>query len=169
VPHSDLVETHRTAVERWLGVWSVPELAQETTVEWSSRMTSSLGRSHPRTGVVRVAAYLQKAETALVEEVLCHELAHVAAYAIHGERLRTPHGPEWKQLMRAVGYEPRARLRIPDGLAPKRKRRRSYAYVHWCLFCKMPRIARRVMRRWRCASCRHNGLDGELHIVRVKP
>lgn len=166
----ELVDTHRTSVNKWVALWGVPELADDTTIEWSGRMTSSLGRSHPRTRLVRIAAYLKRAEPALVEEVLCHEMAHVAAYAIHGENLRRPHGPEWKELMVAAGYPPKVRMEVPPGLAPKRTRRRSrFVYLHLCRWCKMSRLARRAMRRWRCARCRNNGFDGKLEIARVGP
>jgi predicted SprT family Zn-dependent metalloprotease len=47
--------------------------------------------------------------------VLCHELAHLAARERHGDRIR-PHGPEWKALMRAAGYEPKTRLPLPKSL-----------------------------------------------------
>jgi predicted SprT family Zn-dependent metalloprotease len=39
----------------------------------------------------------------ILEEVLCHELAHVAVYRLHGRSVR-PHGPEWKRLVRQVGF-----------------------------------------------------------------
>ena len=60
-------------------------------------MTRSLGVCYPRRGTVRLAAYLQTAERPLVEEVLCHEMAHLAARELHGDRVR-PHGREWKTL-----------------------------------------------------------------------
>ncbi len=130
-------------------------------------MTSSLGRSHPQTRLVRVAAYLKQADPALVEEVLCHEMAHVAAYAIHGGRIRRPHGPEWRQLMQTAGYPPKVRMAVPPGLAPPKRKRTRRAYLHLCLLCKMTRLAGRAMRRWRCARCRRNGFDGKLRIAKL--
>ena len=80
---------------RWLHLWNTPELATRTTIEWSPRMTRSLGRCYPERRLIRLAAFLREADSALLEEVLCHELAHLAARELHGRNIR-PHGPEWK-------------------------------------------------------------------------
>ncbi len=70
--------------------------------------------------------------------------------------------------MRIAGYEPRARL--PAGTLPqpsrKRRRRQRYLYIHRCPVCQAEQIARRAVRRWRCAACVEAGLDGELEIWR---
>jgi hypothetical protein len=55
----------------------------------------------------------------LLEEVLCHELAHVAVYRLHGRAVR-PHGPEWKGLVAAAGFKPRARFERAEGRFPTR-------------------------------------------------
>jgi len=41
-----------------------------------------------------LAAHLENGIGDPLEEVLCHELAHVAVYRLHGRAART-HGPEW--------------------------------------------------------------------------
>ena len=45
-------------------------------------------------------------------------------------------------------------------------RRRRYLYIHRCPVCQAEQIARRAVRRWRCAACVEAGLDGELEIWR---
>ena len=127
-------------------------------------MTRSLGVCYPRRGTVRLAAYLQKAERPFVEEVLCHEMAHLAARELYGDRIR-PHGREWKRLMEAAGYVPRTRLAVPAGLRqmPKRKRRRSFMlYFHRCQVCQLIRGTRGPIVRGGCRACGH----GVLTLIR---
>ncbi len=130
-------------------------------------MTRSLGRCYPTRGLIRISEHLLEAPRSILEEALCHELAHVAVHEMNGKRCR-PHGPEWKDLMRIAGYEPRARL--PAGTLPrpsrKRRQRQRYLYIHRCPVCQAEQIARRAVRRWRCAACVEAGLEGELEIWR---
>ncbi len=104
-----------TSADRWLHLWSTPDLATRTTIEWSPRLTRSLGRCYPERRLIRLAAFLEESENALLEEVLCHELAHLAARELHGRHIR-PHGSEWKALMRAAGFEPKTRLPAPEAV-----------------------------------------------------
>ena len=104
-----------TSANRWLHLWSTPDLATRTTIEWSPRLTRSLGRCYPERRLIRLAAFLEESENALLEEVLCHELAHLAARELHGRHIR-PHGSEWKALMRAAGFEPKTRLPAPEAV-----------------------------------------------------
>lgn len=162
------------SLDQWLDAWKTPELTQRATIEWSPRLTRSLGRCYPQRHLIRIASYLEFAEPALLpallEEVLCHELAHLAAREHHGDRIR-PHGPEWKALMRAAGYEPKTRLPLPKSLtkaaSPKRSRH-DWHYIHRCPVCQRTHVARRSMRRWRCRACVDAGLDGILTITRRK-
>lgn len=65
-----------TAADRWLNLWNTPDLTTRTTIEWSPRLTRSLGRCYPERRLIRLAAFLDEAEKALLEEVLSHELAY---------------------------------------------------------------------------------------------
>jgi len=160
------------SVRQWLQLWNTPSLAARTTIEWSPRLTRSLGRCYPERRLIRLAGFLNngldEGETALLEEVLCHELAHLAARELHGRNIR-PHGPEWKSLMRDAGYEPKTRLPAPaNAPKPKRtpRRRQRYLYLHRCPVCHLSKTAKRAVRRWRCAACLDAGLDGTLDITR---
>ncbi len=73
-----------SSAHRWLHLWHTPDLATRTTIEWSPRLTRSLGRCYPERRLIRLAAFLEESENALLEEVLCHELAHLAACELHG-------------------------------------------------------------------------------------
>ncbi|MSR70156.1 MAG: hypothetical protein EXS17_07415 [Phycisphaerales bacterium] len=90
----------------WCELWSVPTLADEVTVAVSRRLTSSLGRANYRHQRVTLQhTLLHPMAAALLREVLCHELAHLAAYRLHGTKIR-PHGREWKALLIAAQYPP---------------------------------------------------------------
>ena len=58
--------------------------------------------------VVRLSAELAAAPVAVLLEVLCHEIAHLAVRDLHGRC--QPHGPEWAALVRAAGFKPRRRI-----------------------------------------------------------
>jgi SprT protein len=163
----ELTAETRTSLHLWLHTWDTPDLATQTRIELSPRLTRSLGRCYPDRRLIRIASHVAQSTNGLLHEVLCHELAHLAARELHGPRIR-PHGPEWKALMRAAGYDPKTKLPSPDG-APRRRGRRSryvYLYVHRCPVCQLSRTAKRVVRRWRCAACVDAGLPGELVITR---
>ena len=127
----------------------------------------SLGRCEPAKGEIRIARWLWEEAPELLPEVLCHELAHVAVFELYG-RGPKPHGPEWKELVRRAGYEPRLRLavageadaRIPRSLRPASRP----LYEHRCPVCHRSRLARKRVTRWRCRECVEAGLDGRLEI-----
>ena len=150
----------------WARAWDVPDLPERVQIRESRRMRVSLGRCVAERGEIRIASFVLAAPAALLEEVLCHELAHVAVALRHG-RWR-PHGPEWKELMRRAGREPRAR--IPAGEVDRllaRAPRRRILWEHRCPLCHASRLAGRPVRNWRCARCRAAGLTGRLVITRL--
>jgi predicted SprT family Zn-dependent metalloprotease len=163
-----LTDDTNTTLHRWLRTWNTPDLATKTRIELSPRLTRSLGRCYPERRLIRIAAYVAQSKNGLLHEVLCHELAHLAARELHGPRIR-PHGPEWKALMRAAGFEPKTKLPAPPGAPrhPGRKARPLYLYVHRCPVCQLSRRAKRLMSRWRCAACIDAGLPGKLVITRT--
>ncbi len=164
-PISD--EAH-TSLRLWLETWNTPGLAAQTRIEISSRLTRSLGRCYPDKRLIRIASHLEAAPDRLLQEVLCHEMAHLAARELHGRNVR-PHGPEWKALMTSAGFEPRTRLPSPNGTPQGRKRRgASTVYIHRCPVCQLLRTARRLMSRWRCAACVACGLEGRLTVTRYQ-
>jgi predicted metal-dependent hydrolase len=91
--HSDLPSHLAESLDRWLRLWDVPYLERESRIEWSPRLTRSLGRCYPDRRLVRISAHLETATDGLLLEVLCHEMAHLAARELHGRNVR-PHGPE---------------------------------------------------------------------------
>jgi SprT protein len=156
------ISTH--SINDYCRLWGVEHIASDVVVGYSNRMTRSLGRTQPASKLIRLNALLQTKLNYLLEEVLCHELAHVAAYHLHGRSIR-PHGPEWKALVRAAGFEPRVRIRLDIDLLREQNVKR---YRHHCPVCNAARTARYRMTRWRCSRCIGAGLSGDLVIRREK-
>jgi predicted SprT family Zn-dependent metalloprotease len=152
---------------RWAAVWGIGDLSGRVRVEPGRRLRRSLGRCRPGSGQITVLPALFEPENAeLLREVVCHEAAHAAAHILHGNV--QPHGREWKDLMIAAGYEPKARMdprRLPGGLLARM--RPTTRYRHTCTICGAWRMAGRRVQDWRCRRCRQRGLEGRLRVVRV--
>ena len=159
-------DTLRSRVREWGDLWGVPGIADRVTVEFSRRFRSSLGQCRPTEGRIRLAAHLEQGNEDLLEEVLCHELAHLAAHRLYGRRIR-PHGREWKALVAAAGFEPRARFRPEEGRFPPRPLKPRARWEHRCPVCHTAHLAGRPVRKWRCAKCCRAGLSGKLIITRI--
>lgn len=169
-------------LEAWTALWSCPGLAPALDVRFTTRLRTSLGRCFPERREIRLASYLLDGPRPLLEEVLCHEAAHAAVFALHGGRRRPrgprpygprphgprPHGPEWKRLMRLAGFAPRVRIpaaEMADLPAPAQRAR--VVWDHRCPLGHARRLAGRPVRQWRCAACRQAGLPGTLVIERT--
>ncbi len=148
--------------EAFLALWGLPELASYLDIKFSNRLRSSLGRARVDIRRVRLNPHLIKNDESLLDEVLCHELAHIAVYERFGTTVK-PHGPEWADLVRMAGYEPRLRIEVSNVTSQGSGKR----YEHLCPACQALRYAKRPMTRWRCKRCVSSGLEGELMIRRV--
>lgn len=110
----------------WLAAWDAASLAGRMRIEVSGRMRSSLGRAYLERRIVRINAHLlAPGREALLEEVFCHEVAHLVVHERHGRAAR-PHGREWRSLLRQVGSP--VRVTVPREeclfLPPAHRRRR---------------------------------------------
>jgi len=158
------VQCWDSQIRSWSAQWGLHGLEHRVSVSVSTRLRTSLGRCLPERGVVRIAKAVAEGPRPLLDEVLCHELAHVAVFERYGRVVR-PHGEEWAALVRQIGFEPRTRLPVTllqqSGAQP---RRASLTYEHRCPVCGARRLARRPVRSWRCARCTKDGLPGRLEI-----
>ena len=159
-------------------LWEMSELPGLVKVEFSQRMKTSLGRCLPERGIIRLNNQLKSRSRAFVREVLCHELAHFAIHLRYGTHVR-PHGVEWRRLIELAGYEPKCRVlslssefvstdrgAVDSGSDAHIQRCRP-KFEHRCPVCQSVRLAATSARRWRCAECVADGLNGELVISQV--
>lgn len=165
-PLQELPELRRL-VAGWAETWGLPGIEQRLDITFDTRFRTSLGRCVPSERRIRLASFLLTGPTALLHEALCHEAAHAAAYELHGNG-RRPHGHEWRALMRAADFEPRAR--IPADLLPDLPPHRVQRGARWeyrCPVCDASRLARRRVSGWHCTACRAAGMDGALVVTRA--
>ena len=162
--HAD-VQVRRALVEsiaRYAELWSRPNLSETVSTRFSTRLSKSWARTNFETRTITLAATL-RGDLSRLDEVLCHELAHIVAHEVSGRR-EGPHGPTWQGLVRAGGFEPRLRLAHGDD-APRTIVRRPSRFLHRCPVCDFSRVAARPIRSWRCADCVAAGLGGNLVIT----
>ena len=154
-------------IRKWCSIWGVPALADTVSVRANARLRSSIARLVVSDRCVELGP-LFFAASVNHREVLCHELAHAAVRLKYGRRIR-PHGPEWRDLVRAVGFEPRARhpgLRLlPSAEEQPQWTRR---YEHRCPVCQLAWYARRPVPAWLCPTCTDAGLPGTLEITSTR-
>ncbi len=164
-----LNDDRRELVERWAALWGAPDLVHTLQVVWNGRLTRSLGRCLPSRAQIWLNPQLAEGHEELLVEVLCHEVAHAAVFALHRRRV-SPHGKEWKHLMRLAGYTPRATYRPGDcGLPVLPVRRPGHRFLHRCPTCGVSRTAATGAQRWRCAACVRKGRDGGLEVLPLDP
>ncbi len=148
----------------WGKLWGLQDFQNDVSVSFSNRLKTSLGRCRPAESKITLHADLCAGTKAVLAEVLCHEAAHIAAHKLCGPQA-APHGPEWKALVAAAGFEPR--IRAKPGIATKSRKTRSglLEFEHRCPVCQSVRYARRPMPAWRCEDCLALELDGKLNIT----
>jgi predicted SprT family Zn-dependent metalloprotease len=149
------VEVEREVV-RLSRLWRV-SLA-DVTIVFSTRFRTSVGSANFRARRVAISASLRGREA---REVLCHELAHLAARGLVGTRERH-HGPTWRALVTSAGLPARTALKKRD-VVP---RVTPVVFLHSCPVCDFTRRAKRPVPRWRCADCARAGLGGRLVITK---
>jgi predicted SprT family Zn-dependent metalloprotease len=148
-------------LRQWASLWRVSDLA-DVRVCFSHRLKRSAGRCQPALNRVVLQVHLC-ADPDVLAEVLCHEMAHIAAHRLFGSHV-SAHGAEWQSLVLAAGYEPRVNAPFRAHPARSYTTRANYLFEHRCPVCQMLKAARKPMRTWRCAMCLATGLDGVLLI-----
>lgn len=82
--------------------------------------------SRGHAGIRYNPALLARHEADFLAQTVPHEVAHYLAFLRFGRRIR-PHGPEWQQLMRDLGADPRRCHEFDvSGLTARRMRRHPY-------------------------------------------
>jgi predicted SprT family Zn-dependent metalloprotease len=168
---SDMLKNAAALIPTWFETWGLqPITAVDIAV--NNRLRRTRGRAALREGRIEVRPDLLSGSRQTLLETLCHEAAHIAVFRTHANA--RPHGPEWRQMVIAAGFEPRvqriAECRLKRTNAVSELADRSALewavriYDHRCPVCQMVRTAKRPVPRWRCAECIASGLAGELLI-----
>ncbi|WP_456404401.1 SprT family zinc-dependent metalloprotease [Thiolapillus sp.] len=105
-------------------------------------------RYNPRMAASQFEAYCQRTPA--------HEVAHYIIDRLHSGRRVRPHGPQWRELMRAFGLEPE-RCHQYDLQNVPRRRQRRFAYRCACQEHRLSttrhnRVQYRGMK-YRCIKC----------------
>ena len=117
-------------MKKWTRMWGLPGLERAVDVSFSTRLKHSLGRCTPATGRIVLNDSLRVGSKARLADALCHELAHVAAFMLHGRAVQA-HGDEWSQLVADAGFKPRAVRR--DTVSKRTSTQQSaWLYEHRC-------------------------------------
>ena len=149
-------------------VWRLPRLLQNVAFCRNPRLRTTVARwvlaKHRIELGPRFFALRQSQP-----QILCHEVAHAAAVALHGRRVM-PHGPEWRALVEVAGFRPETQLKTHRRTeAPRPRTAISRRFEHRCPVCQAVRFSKRAARRWRCVECTASGLPGQLMISEVQP
>ncbi len=81
------------------------------------------------TGVIELnAVYLDRARSAMLEETVAHELAHLLVFHLSPRRRLPPHGELWREIMQGwFQVKPERTHQFPtQGIRTRRQRRWSY-------------------------------------------
>jgi predicted SprT family Zn-dependent metalloprotease len=160
-------ESHAVRVaQAYLGAlakaWKQPWL-RSLTVIVNPRLSTAAGRCITASGVIELSRKTTRRVRRVQREVVCHEAAHAVVWRRLGRSVR-PHGPEWRALVRAAGFEPRPTL---TRCGARHDHLSRTLFMHVCDVCHFAKRARRRMTLWRCPECRAIGLEGLLRIDRV--
>jgi predicted SprT family Zn-dependent metalloprotease len=155
--------TIQREVDRLCELWDISSIRDDIDIEFTSRLTRSLGRTHPAKKNIRLNRHLLANLVEYLEEVLCHEVGHIATFYKFGDSV-SPHGEEWQSLVRLAGFEPTTKLDVALEQSEERSKRQ---FSHSCPRCFTKRIAKVRMTRWRCGTCVAEGMEGNLLIEEV--
>ncbi len=144
-------------------LWKHPRGAK-LRIDVNHRLTSTGARCGAGEDIIELSPAGARQGGRLQREMLCHEAAHSVVWERHG-RAAQPHGTEWRALVRAAGFEPKATL-VRCG-ERRQQATDTAAFRHICPICQFSKRAKRRMSRWRCPECRAVGLEGALRIERV--
>lgn len=129
--------------------WDCPDLARQVRIVYNPRLTTTLGRAVFDEMLVELNPRLLRENPGELAATLAHEAAHLVVKMRYGRV--SPHGREFRTLMRAVNLSPKATHNLP--VAHLRRNRSRYLYLHRCGDCGYQFVARSVRRRYYCLAC----------------
>ncbi|MCD4823629.1 MAG: SprT-like domain-containing protein [Phycisphaerae bacterium] len=140
--------------------WGHGDLARRVRVVYNARLSTTLGRAIFQDMLIELNPRLLAEHPAELVPTLGHELAHLVVHLRYGRC--SPHGREFKTLMRAVQLPAKATHNLP--VKHLRRKRGKYLYLHRCCDCGTSFVARSVRRQYYCIAC---GPDMKWDIFRV--
>jgi predicted SprT family Zn-dependent metalloprotease len=99
-----VMAAHERLIEAELATPEIRAYLNGVRVILSERLVRSAGQAKVKHHTIVLNVRLLAAHPDQLITVIVHEVAHLLAYKLHGDR---GHGPAWKQLMVALGCEPR--------------------------------------------------------------
>ena len=105
----------RHLIRRWIQFAcdcnGVPEFGQVIVSEWNPRFTRKMGDATYNSQTYRARIRLSiplwsRASDTAKRETVIHEACHIIVAYKQGNKVRRPHGPEWKEAMRNCGVQP---------------------------------------------------------------
>jgi SprT protein len=75
-------------------------------VDFNNAMRTTAGTANITYQTIKLNADLFKRNPDAIMQTFAHELAHLLTYKKHKRPGIKPHGPEWIQIMRDLGYKP---------------------------------------------------------------
>jgi predicted SprT family Zn-dependent metalloprotease len=139
----------RDLAGRCLELWGETVLFSRVQVVYNPRLRTTLGRAVLDALRVELNPRLLREHPDQLLSTLAHELAHLVVHVRH--RRSAPHGREFRELMRAMDFSPRATHRLP--VEHLRRRRGKYLYLHRCGDCGYSFVATRAKRGYYCLAC----------------
>lgn len=136
-------------VETLSDAWNCPDLARRVEIGYNPRLTTTLGRAVFNEMRVELNPHLLRENPDELAPTLAHELAHLAVHLRYGRV--SPHGREFKTLMRAVNFSGKATHNLP--VSHLRQQRTKYLYLHRCNECDYQFVSRSVRRGYYCLAC----------------
>lgn len=136
------------AIARRCGeAWEMPDLAERVFIRYNSRLRTTLGLATLEEWRLDLNTRLLLEHPDELILTLVHELAHLAVFRRYG--LVSPHGMQFRTLMRAVRLSAKATHDLPV----ERFRRQRFLYLHRCTGCGYTLIARQLRRVCHCRAC----------------
>ena len=161
--HSTIASFGEGYAQSLARVWDHPQTAG-LKIRFNTRLKATLARWVASGDVIELNPSAANRSAKERREIICHEAAHRAVHNLYGRSAR-PHGPEWRALVEAAGFEARTTLFRCGEL--RRRASSALVYRHVCPVCHFSKRAKRRIARWRCPECHAIGLEGKLHVERI--
>ena len=113
------------------------------------------GLAYYRSNLIRINPYVLERNTEeFLAQIVPHEVCHLLAHQIYPYKQIKPHGPEWKSVMRRLGYPP---TRCHSFEVEQIRKTRKFRYVCNCMKHTVGHAVHKKMQAGQkriCLKCR---------------